>query len=181
MNQDIFINNTRRWVESVVIDLNLCPFAKREMINNRVRFTITEADTEAQLLFDLHCEITLLSNDADIETTLLIHPQVLQEFSEYNEFLALADDLLVETNLEGVFQIAGFHPDYQFADTSADDVENFTNRSPYPMLHILRETSLERAIADHPDISGIPKRNIQLMRDMGSEKMKQLLQATLGK
>ena len=171
------IETSRHWVKSVVTDLNLCPFAKREMDKNSVRFVVSDAMTEEQLLFDLHTELDRIRQDYAIETTLLIHPQVLREFMEYNAFLSLADALLQQMDLEGVFQIASFHPEYQFAETEADDVENYTNRSPFPILHILREESVERAIASHPDIHSVPVHNRQLMREMGLEKMRDLLRA----
>jgi uncharacterized protein len=170
---------TRLWVETIVIGLNLCPFAKREMIKNSVRFIVSEAETEERLLLDLHDEMQLMTQDDDISTTLLIHPHVLQNFHKYNLFLPLADGLIQQMKLEGVYQIASFHPQYQFADTSPDDAENFTNRSPYPILHILREASLEKAIDDYPDVDNIPARNILLLREMGSERMKGLLQSCL--
>lgn len=165
---------TRDWLESVVIELNLCPFAQREFVNDRVRFAVTGADSELQLLQALESELQLLFGDAAIETTLLIHPQALEDFDAYNQFLDLADGLLAQMNLEGVFQIASFHPNYQFADTEADDAENFTNRSPYPTLHILREESLARAIAGTPDIDQVPVRNIKTMNALGAAKLKQL-------
>lgn len=167
----------RRWVQSVVIDLNLCPFAKRELDQNRIRFSFTgEASTEG-LLEALQAEIKFLTGNSSVETTLLIHPFVLQDFFDYNQFLDLADRLLVEMDLEGVYQIASFHPDYQFVGTDAEDAENFTNRSPYPMLHLLREDSLERAIAGYPDIDQVPTRNIKLMNRMGGDKLQALLHA----
>ena len=165
---------TRDWLESVVIELNLCPFAQREFVNNRVRFAISDANSELLLLQALESELQLLFGDATIETTLLVHPQVLGEFGAYNQFLDLADGLLVQMNLEGVFQIASFHPDYQFAGTEPDDAENYTNRAPYPTLHILREASLAKAIASTPDIDQVPERNIQTMNALGEEKLKRL-------
>jgi hypothetical protein len=114
-----------------------------------------------------------------VETTLLIHPKVLQDFYDYNQFLNYADDLLVEMGLEGVYQVASFHPDYQFSDTASDAAENYTNRSPYPLLHLLREASLERAIADTPDAAEIPARNINLMNSIGQDKLKALIQGCL--
>lgn len=167
----------RRWVESVVVDLNLCPFAKRELTNNRVRFAVTDATTEEQLLMALEDELELLNNDPSVETTLLVHPNALQDFFDYNQFLSLADGLLVQMKLEGVYQIASFHPNYQFGGTDRDDVENYTNRSPYPMLHVIREESLERAIADFPDVDQVPARNIELMNGLGKDKLAALLQA----
>lgn len=164
-------------METVVIDLNLCPFAKRELVNNRVRFSVTDATTEEALLMAQAAELQLLERNPGVETTLLIHPQVLQDFSDYNQFLAYADALLVKMELEGIYQIAGFHPHYQFAGTSPEDVENYTNRSPYPLLHIIREDSLEKAIASHPDAKAIPTRNIELMKNMGLERLRTLLLA----
>lgn len=166
----------RRWVEDLVVGLNLCPFAGRELARNRVRFVVTDATTEAQLLAALETELALLNDDAAIETTLLIHPDVLQEFFDYNQFLDIAERLLVEMKLEGVYQLASFHPDYQFAGTATGDAENFTNRSPYPLLHILREASLERSIAAYPGVEQIPVRNIEKMKSLGSEKLRALLQ-----
>lgn len=166
-----------RWVETVVVELNLCPFAKRELMKNRVRFTVSDAETEEQLLVVLQQELELLGSDPSIETTLLIHPNALQNFYDYNQFLDNADRLLVEMKLDGVYQIASFHPEYRFAGTAPDDAENYTNRSPYPMLHIIREESLEQAIADYPNIDQVPARNVELMKRLGVEKLRNLLAA----
>ena len=164
-------------MESIVVDLNLCPFARKVLFDNRVRFTVARAATEAQLLEELQVELDLLDHDPSIETTLLIHPGVLQEFDAYNQFLETADRLLEILRLEGVYQIASFHPDYRFAGTAGNDVENFTNRSPYPVLQLIREDSLDRALADFPDADRIPARNIALMETLGRKKMTALLQA----
>ena len=164
----------RQWLEAVVIELNLCPFAGRELLNERVRFAVTAAATEDELLNALQAELELLDADKNIETTLLIHPEVLCDFAAYNQFLDAADALVRYLELEGVYQIASFHPEYQFGGTEPDDVENFTNRAPYPLLHILREESLARAIADYPDVDGIPERNITLMKSMGEEQLRAL-------
>ncbi len=177
LNRKKTIDSVRQWVETVVIGLNLCPFAKEELINNRIKFVVTDAATEEQLLVELQTELELLDNDGAIETTLLIHPKVLLDFYDYNQFLDDADRLLIETGLEGVFQIASFHPDYQFGGTEPGDAENFTNRSPYPLLHLLREASLERAIASYSDPEDIPKRNIALMNKMGTKTLEALLQS----
>jgi hypothetical protein len=166
-------------VESLVVGLNLCPFAKRELVKNRARFCVTEAVTEEQLLVDLQAELELLNSDEAVETTLLIHPRVLQDFYDYNQFLSCADSLLAQMGLNGVYQIASFHPDYQFGGTEPDDVENYTNRSPYPMLHLIREESLERSIANYPDSDQIPERNIALLNSLGRDKMQALLEACL--
>lgn len=177
MEHEKIIKAVRHWVETLVVGLNLCPFAKRELINNRVRFTVTEATSEQQLLETLQDELELLNNDLSVETTLLIHPNILQDFYDYNEFLDYADGLLVQMELDGVYQIASFHPNYQFADTEAGDVENYSNRSPYPLLHLIREKSLERAIANHPNSDQIPQRNIELLKSLGRDKMQALFQS----
>ncbi len=174
MEYDKIIQFTQQWVESFVVELNLCPFAKRELINNRVRFSVTEAITEEQLLETLQIELELLNNNTLIETTLLIHPRVLQDFYDYNQFLNFADSLLLEMELVGVYQIASFHPDYQFSHTNPEDVENYTNRSPFPMLHILREESLEKAIDNYPDVDQIPSRNIELINSLGADKLERI-------
>lgn len=179
MNQQAVVQATRRWVEDVVIDLNLCPFARRELINNRIRFAVTDVQTPDALLGDLQRELMKLVDDDRIETTLLVHPGVLQDFHDYNDFLSVADGLLEILELEGVIQIASFHPHYQFAGTAADAAENHTNRSPWPMLHLLREASLERAIAAYPDTDAIPQRNIERVEALGANHMKALLQRCL--
>lgn len=173
------VSAVRKWVETLVVGMNLCPFAKRELVKNRVRFVTTEATTEEQLLLDLQAELELLNADPAIETTLLIHPDVLRDFYDFNDFLGFADSLLLEMKLEGIYQIASFHPDYQFGGTEPVDAENYTNRSPYPVLHLLREESLERVIADYPNVDDIPERNIELMNELGRDKLQALLKACL--
>jgi hypothetical protein len=173
----IIVGAVRRWIETVVVDLNLCPFAGRELVKDRVRLAVTPAITEEQLLAALQKELELLSREPSVETTLLIHPDVLHDFYDYNRFLSYAEGLLVQMKLEGVYQIASFHPDYQFAGTETADAENYTNRSPYPMLHLIREESLERAIAAYPDVDKIPLRNTELMNTLGKDKLQKLLQA----
>ena len=173
------VEATRRWVEQVVVAFNLCPFAKRELMKERVRFVVSKATDEATLLDELAHELALLNVDQAVETTLLIHPQVLQDFYQYNDFLEAADELLVDMDLEGVYQVASFHPDYQFGGTELNDVENYTNRSPYPMLHLLREDSLSQAIDNYPEVDLIPERNIECMNEQGLEKMQSLLAACL--
>jgi len=137
LNRKKIIDSVQQWLETIVIGLNLCPFAKDELINQRIRFTVSAASIEKDLLIDLQAELNLLGRDEAIETTLLIHPQVLGDFYDYNQFLNMVDGLLMETGLEGIFQIASFHPDYQFGGTDPEDVENYTNRSPYPVLHLI--------------------------------------------
>ena len=129
-----------------------------------------------EVVRDLVVELSLLNKHDDIETTLLVLPNSLSDFYEFNDFLGFADQLIDEMHFDGVFQIASFHPDYQFSGTEKDDAENFTNRSPYPILHLLRESSLDRAVKQHPDTSQIPLDNIELMNKLGSEHMLNLLQ-----
>jgi uncharacterized protein len=174
VTQEDIIEEVRFWLQSFVIELNLCPFAKRELVKDRIRFSCTDVDSIEQLLVILRDELLRLENDLEIETTLLIHPQVLQDFADYNQFLDLADTLLEQEGFEGVVQIASFHPDYRFADTAKDDAENFSNRSPYPILHLLREASVEREVANYPDVDKIPQRNIELLRSIGAAKLKSL-------
>jgi len=177
LSETAVVEATRKWVENVVVGYNLCPFAKRELVRDRVRFVVCEADNEDALLQALQTELLHLDDEPEIETTLLIHPHVLQDFALYNEFLGAADGLLTYLDMEGIYQIASFHPDYQFADTAPNAAENYTNRSPFPMLHLLREASLEAAIDSHPDVDGIPPHNIELMNKLGSEKMRGILVA----
>jgi hypothetical protein len=172
------IQPVRQWVETLVVGMNLCPFAKREMVKNRVRFATTTSTTEEQLLLALQAELELLDTDPSVETTLLIHSGVLQDFHDYNQFLGYADSLLVEMGMEGIYQIASFHPDYQFDGTKPDDAENYTNRSPYPMLHLIREASLERVIAEY-QVDQIPALNIALMNELGQDKLQALLRDCL--
>jgi len=177
LNKSIAILSVRKWVESFVVEHNICPFAKRPLTENTIRFTETEADTQEGLLEALQFELEHLLDNKSVETSLLIHPNVLQDFYEYNEFLNYVDKLLEEMQLEGIFQIASFHPDYQFAGTEPNDVENYTNKSTFPMLHILREESVEKVIEKHPDINQIPIRNIELMESMGHEALNEILQS----
>ncbi len=174
-NHQAVVQSVRHWVERMVVGYNLCPFAKRELVRNRVRFIVSEADTEEALLLDLQQELQWLISEPDVETTLLIHPFVLGDFYDFNNFLDIADSALVQLELEGIIQIASFHPNYQFGGTHPDDAENYTNRSPYPILHLLREASLETAIERYPDTEEIPARNIALMEELGVEKLKALL------
>ena len=169
------IASARRWVETVVVGLKLCPFANQALEDGRVRFAVTDAENEAELLVALRSELNLMTSDAAVETTLLIHPQTLLDFYDFNDFLQIADDLLTDLALQGIVQIASFHPDYQFGGTAPDDVQNYTNRSPNPMLHLIREDSLARAIGAYPDVAQIPTRNVALMQSMGSTKARALL------
>ncbi|PHS27444.1 MAG: hypothetical protein COA83_00045 [Methylophaga sp.] len=174
MNEQDVITPVKKWLEQLVIGLNLCPFAKQEFIKNRIHFYPSKATTIESLLVDLQQELERLNADNTIETTLLIHPNMLTDFYDYNDFLDIADGLLIDMELDGIYQIASFHPNYQFADTEPDDAENYTNRSPYPLLHLIRENSLEQAVSNYPNPELIPERNIKLMKKMGHTKLQSL-------
>jgi hypothetical protein len=167
---------TRRWLEKAVIGLNLCPFAKPVYARDQIRYVVSEAETPEALLSDLIDELQALAaaEPEEIETTLLIHPRVLNDFLDYNDFLGVAEAAVADLGLEGVLQIASFHPEYQFAGTEADDITNYTNRSPYPTLHLLREASVERAVAAVPDASEIYERNMETLRRLGVEGWRRL-------
>jgi uncharacterized protein len=167
-NADI-ISMTRRWLEKSVIGLNLCPFAQAPYRAGRVRLYISEQRSAAGLLEELKSELLGLqaADPAELETSLLIHPWVLGDFIEYNDFLEVCDATVADLGLEGELQVASFHPQYQFAGTESEDIENYTNRSPYPMLHLLREASVERAVAGVGDTDEIFRRNIRTLRDLG--------------
>jgi hypothetical protein len=167
---------TRRWLEKSVIGLNLCPFAAGPYRDNRIHFRVSEQHASSGLLEELRSELAELHTTDPLrrETTLLIHPWVLTDFSEYNQFLEVCETTVDELGLEGELQVASFHPRYQFADTQPDDIENFTNRSPYPMLHLLREASVERAIAAFGDTEEIYRRNIRTLRELGHSGWQQL-------
>jgi hypothetical protein len=169
MTPDDIIAATREWIERAVIGLNLCPFAKSVYAGNLVRLVVSEARTADALLADLEHELRALARTTpeDVETTVLIHPHVLRSFLDYNDFLDVADAAIDRLGLTGVVQTASFHPEYQFAGTAPDDVTNYTNRSPYPMLHLLREESVERAVDGYPGVEQIPERNIETMRRLG--------------
>jgi hypothetical protein len=173
---------TRRWVADVVIGLNLCPFARRVIDASRVRFAVTPAADPDTLLDALGEELRVLVSTprAEVETTLLIHPRALADFADYNDFLPEADRLVRRLGLRGVVQIASFHPEYQFADATPDAVENYTNRSPHPMLHLLREESVTEVAGDPDALAAIPGRNVEMLRRLGRAEMLARLRAAGG-
>lgn len=166
---------TRRWLEQVVIGHNLCPFAARELEAERVRFAACEEQEPEALLLALATQVQALLEDPATGTTLVIFPRALGDFDDYLDFLALAQLWLEDSGLEGDFQFASFHPDYCFGGCEPEDASNYTNRSPLPVIHILREASVEKAIASHPDPDMIPRRNIALAEQKGSAFWRQLL------
>jgi len=162
---------TKLWLERAVIGLNLCPFAKAVLVKNQVRYVVSTAQTPEELLQDFLHELEVLAEATPeaIDTTLLIHPQVLTDFLAYNDFLEVVDTALEDADLDGELQVASMHPQYQFADTKPDDITNYTNRSPYPTLHLLREASVEQAVAAFPDAEQIFNNNIETMNRLGHE------------
>jgi len=174
---ETIIARTRCWIARVVVELNLCPFARKPYEGGKVRYVVSPAVRQEDLLADFHKELELLrATDAgEIETTVLIHPDVLNDFLDYNDFLGVVDALIDEGGYEGEFQVASLHPHYQFAGTLADDAENYTNRSPYPMLHLLREDGLARAIAGYARPDKIPERNIRTLEKIGAVRMREIL------
>lgn len=169
------IDATKQWVDKMVVGLNLCPFAKRSIDQNQLRYVVytgSEIESITQLLVD---ELERLANDSSIETTLLIHPLFATDFDAYLDYLNGVDELIDRLEYSGVFQVAGFHPDYQFEGVAEIDPANHTNRSPYPMMHLLREASVAWAVETHPDIDSVPQRNVELLREMGVAKIKALI------
>ena len=163
------LDQTRTWVEQAVIGLNLCPFAKAPQVKGLVRYVQSEATDPAVLLSDLMDELQrLFKSPADrLETTLLVHPLVFTDFADFNDFLGVAEDAVADLGLEGVIQVASFHPDYRFEGTTADDITNATNRSPHPTLHLIREDSIDRAVAAFPEAETIYEANMATMERMG--------------
>ncbi len=163
------IEDTRHWLEAAVIGLNLCPFAKAVHGKGQIRWVLSNARKPAALLADLAHELQFLAaaDAQEVETTLLVHPQVLGDFLDFNDFLDVADAALIDLGLDGTLQIASFHPQYQFADSQPDDITNHTNRPPHPTLHLLREASIARAVASVPGAADIYERNLQTLRQLG--------------
>jgi len=173
------IQQTKNWLEKIVIGLNLCPFAAQPFQNDAIEYTVNTGDSIEQHLQQLaDCFARLddkLDDSTDIETSLLIYPEAYQKFDDYLELLDFANHLLDDLNYTGTYQIASFHPDYRFAGSTENDASNFSNRSPYPMLHIIRESGLEKAIANYPHVEQIPENNIRKLREIGYQEMQEKL------
>ena len=171
MNADTVIAQTRTWLEEAVIGLNLCPFAKAVHVKGQVRYVVSQAtDVEAlQQALAEQLQDLAAADPAQVDTTLLIHPNVLQDFEDFNQFLGLAEEMVEALGLDGVLQVASFHPQFQFAGTSPDDVSNATNRAPYPTLHLLREESIDRAVEAFPEAETIYEANIETLERLGPE------------
>ena len=169
VNAQVAIADTQRWLERAVIGLNLCPFAKAVHVKGLIHYAVSEATTAAELFADLKNELNSLVAGVSIasDTTLLIAPHCLQNFLDFNDFLGKADKLIAKMKLEGTIQLANFHPQYQFAGTAPDDITNFTNRAPYPTLHLLRESSIDQAVEAFPEAEAIFEVNMATMERLG--------------
>ena len=173
------VADTVEWLEKAVIGLNLCPFAKAVPVKQQIRYQVSHATDAEGLLQELVSELELLAETSPekIETTLLIHPQALTDFMDFNDFLEVADAAVEALQLDGILQVASFHPDYQFDETHADDIENFSNRSPWPTLHLIREASIDAAVEAFPDAADIYERNIETLQRLGHAGWKKLFTA----
>lgn len=177
-NSASIIVSVKNWLEHTVIGLQLCPFAKSVFDADKIRYTVSDTEDTQALMLKLHEEFKRLDDTPEIETTLVIVHQQLSDFESFNQTLDTIDDMLEKNGWSGIFQVASFHPQYQFADTHIDDRENWTNRSPYPIFHILRESSLELAIENFPSIDNLPQENIERMNALSSQIFAQVLQAS---
>lgn len=177
-SDELCVQQTAQWVREFVIKLNLCPFAKREMDRVSVRIQVSHALTVEDAITDLMKEVEVLNTDTGIETILLVFPLFLKDFLDYLDAVDLAESILHTHGYEGIYQLATFHPDYCFADVTSDDVTNYTNRSPYPMLHLLREEQVEQAIAYYGDTEQIPENNMKCLRKLGLENIKKIISVT---
>jgi hypothetical protein len=173
---EVAVEAVRHWLHTVVIGLNLCPFAAHPAQKGQVRFVAANAEAESDLLAELQAELERLDATlpSELETTLLVIPGMLQDFHVYNQFLDQVDALLIQGGWEGTYQVASFHPHYQFAGTAPDDAENLTNRAPYPILHIIREDSIDKAFEHYPDLEQIPERNILRMNQLSEQERREL-------
>lgn len=172
---EFIIQHTLNWIRLFVIQLNICPFAKREVNRGTLKIQVSRAQTLQEALEALMVEAQRLDHEYSIETTFLVFPKLFEDFFHYLDFVDAAEARLFENDYEGIYQLATFHPDYCFADAGFDEVTNYTNRSPYPMLHLLREESVEKAIAFYGDTEQIPKTNMDSLRGLGIEEIKKIL------
>lgn len=175
LSDEFIIQHTHNWIRSFIVKYSICPFAKREVERGSLKIQVSSTKKIAQALEELMSEIHVLDENHNIETTLLVFPSLFNDFFHYLDFVDLAENLLLDQGYEGIYQLATFHPDYCFADVDFNDVSNYTNRSPYPMLHLLREDSIEKAIAYYGDTGKIPETNIATMHKLGIEEVKKIL------
>jgi hypothetical protein len=179
ITEEKVITQTRLWLEKIVIGCNFCPFAAKPFFQDKIRYRVVPSAQKKDILETLVRECSWLEENAETETSLLILPEGYEKFNAYLDLLDLAEQLLEKEGYEGIFQLASFHPDYRFAGTKADDAANYTNRSPYPILHLLKEESIEKALEKFPDPDKIPDKNIAFAREKGLEYMKNLLKSCL--
>jgi uncharacterized protein len=168
---------TKSWLEQIIVGLNFCPFAKKELVNNSIRYHVSQHVKVKEALFELITQCHYLQEHNEIETSLLIYEAGFKDFENYLDLVDYANDLLIEQGFEGIFQLASFHPQYCFADSDFDDAANFTNRSPYPTLHIIREASMAKVLAVYKNPQQIPENNIALAQQKGSDYFQQVLKA----
>ena len=173
----LVIYQTECWVKSVIVELNFCPFAKRELEKGSIRYSVIKGETLEGCLQSVIDECVFLDGNDTTETTLLIFSAAFNEFYDYLQLVELAESLLEQQGYEGIYQLASFHPEYVFADSKSDDAANYTNRSPYPMLHLIREASMEKALQHYPNPENIPERNVEYARSLGLDTMKAKLDA----
>lgn len=176
-SDQLVIQQTKNWIEQVVIGFNLCPFASQPFHNDSIEYIVNADDILEYHLQQLADYFSRLDQSPAIETSLLIYPCSYQEFDDYLDFLYLANQLLEDLDYQGSYQIASFHPGYRFEGSDEDDASNFSNRSPYPMLHLIRESSLEKAISSYPDIEQVPENNIKKLRQIGFETLLEKLKS----
>jgi len=174
-NSLLVIQHTKQWLEEIIIGLNFCPFAKKELVNNSIHYHVSAQIKLKNALLEIIEQCVYLQEHSKLETSLIIFPSSFKNFNQYLDLVDYANDLIVEQGFEGVFQLASFHPEYCFADSDFDDAANFTNRSPYPTIHIIREASMERVLAVYKDPQQIPEDNITLAQHKGSDFFKNTL------
>lgn len=179
LSDELVIAQTMKWVKNFIVALNICPFAKREVERDSIRLVVLRSKKTEVALEELMSEIQWLDEHPETETTLLVFPSLFKDFYRYLDFVDLAENLMIEQECEGVYQLATFHPDYCFSGTDGDEASNYTNRSPYPMLHLLREASLDKAIKFYGDTTQIPEKNVEVMDVMGQKKLESLLASCL--
>lgn len=175
LSDELVTQQTMSWVREFIVGLNVCPFARREVERDSIRICVIRSKKVEVALEELAAEIGFLDNNVETETTLLVFPTLFKGFFQYLDFVSLAEDLMFEQECEGIYQLATFHPDYCFSGAEPDDVSNYTNRSPYPMLHILREESVEKAIEFYGDTSTIPDANIEKMIETGADSIDKII------
>ncbi|KDM91741.1 DUF1415 domain-containing protein [Photobacterium galatheae] len=178
-----YLLNVEQWLDDVVIGLNLCPFAAKPRRNEQIRIAIYETDSLEELLEGIYQEIKRLDSTpvCDLDTSLVVCPNLLQDFDEYNQFLDMVEALISQCGKEGIYQVASFHPDYCFYGTAPGDAENLTNRAPYPIFHFIREDSMEKVLAHYPDPDAIPERNIEKMKKLTDEEIRRLFPYLISK